>query len=182
MVIDHKDSNPANNTMENLRVMRTELNLARQSGPEGVSRLKYPKGHPSAGKPRNYFRFGKVLYTYFQVPKKLQQKARECDEIKRLRQKAKECDELKDSGFFTGKTYQDQTVKLRQKNGVTITEEEARKLAIARKRAMALAVFAFLKREEPGFFKGWETQRDAAGNWKWVEADFYDEFVAKWRE
>jgi hypothetical protein len=99
-----------------------------------------------------------------------------------LWQKAKECAELKEAGFFDEKSYMDRQLKIRDiKTKVTITPDEARQRAIARKRAQGRAVFAFLRREEPEIFKGWKPERNAAGEWRWVEADFFDEFVAKWR-
>jgi hypothetical protein len=61
-----------------------------------------------------------------------------------------------------------------------LTDDEARKRAVARKRAQGQAVFAFLKREDPELFEGWEPEQDAAGEWHWVEVDFFDELAAKW--
>jgi hypothetical protein len=168
ITIDHKDENPANNVMENLRGMRTELNGARKCDPDGVQRPPYGKGHESEGKPTNFYQYTKPMYNY----------------IKRstpLWQKAKDCDELKDAGFFGSNSPIDRQIKIRDtKTGDTITDDEARERAVARKRAQGRSVFAFLRREDPDLFKGWKPERDAAGKWHWVEADFFDEFVTKW--
>ena len=93
----------------------------------------------------------------------------------------KDCKELNEAGFFDADSDKDTKIKIRDtKTGDTITDEEARQRAVARKRAQGRAVFAFLRREEPELFKGWEPERDAVGEWHWVEADFFDEFVTKW--
>jgi hypothetical protein len=170
MTVDHKDENPGNNSLENLRVLRTELNTARQCDPDGV--------HGPSG---NCYRFGKPFYNYIKPFSKPCKKPERCKELLHaLWHKANDCTELKESGFFNINGSTDTQVKIRnRKTGVT--DNEARKRAIARKRAQGRAVFAFLRREEPDLFKGWKPEQDAAGDWHWVEADFFEEFMAKWR-
>ena len=140
--LDHGNENPADNRLQNLRLIRHTLNAMRQSDVYSVT-PHYRK-----------YRFGKPMFNY----------------INSNYTKEEISDELR---------YEFEYVK-KYTNNINDNTQYTREGAVARKRAMTLAVLAFLREKEPELFKGTAVDVSKgllAGELK--EIDMYDELVAQ---